>query len=268
MELLLQELGAQAGFSNVLLIGALLMGRIMPIILFAPFIGGSLVPSQVKLGVGLTLTLLVYPFVADTTIAPSALAFILLLLKEVFVGYVVAFLADFAFEAARAAGTLVDTMSGANMATVYVPQIQQQASLLADLKFQLAIVVFLALDGHHVVIQALVESFGPIPLNGWPAFSHGFWPLFERVMRTSADLVILAVALAAPASIAAFIVDVALGLVNRVAPAIQVFFIAMAIKPLVVVAITLAALTVLSERLLGIFHAMLHAVRQAVMLFS
>ncbi len=268
MEQLLQELGARASFSNVLLIGALVMGRIMPIILFAPFIGGSLAPSQVKLGVGLTLTVLVYPFVSETRIAPSALAFMLLLLKEVLVGYVVAFVATFAFEAARAAGTLVDTMSGANMATVYVPQIQQQASLLADLKFQFAIVAFLALDGHHLVIRALVESFGSVPLNAWPRFSHGFWPLFERVMRVSGDLVVVAVALAAPASIAAFVVDVALGLVNRVAPQIQVFFISMAIKPLVVVVITLAALTVLYDRLLGIFHVMLHAVRQVLVLFS
>jgi flagellar biosynthesis protein FliR len=268
MEQLLEELGLRAGFSNILLLFGLLMGRIMPIILFAPFIGGSIAPSQVKLGVGLTLALLVYPFVAATRLPPSALAFVILLLKEVFIGYVLAFVATFAFEAARSAGTLVDTLSGANMATVLVPQIQQQATLFADVKFQLALVIFLALDGHHVAIQALAESFRAVPLDGFPRFSHGFWALFQMVLRVSGDLVVVAVALAAPAGIAAFVTDVALGLVNRVAPQIQVFFISMAIKPLVVTVITLAALTVLIDRLLTVFHGMLHNVRQVVQLFS
>lgn len=268
MEQLFQELGIRASFSNALLVFALVMGRIMPLVVFTPFIGGAVVPSQVKLGVGLTLSALVYPFVAKTAIPPSALAFVLLLLKEVFVGYVVAYAASFAFEAARSAGTFVDTVSGANQATVFVPQLQQQASLFADLKFQLSILLFVALDGHHVVIRALVESFGPVPLNAWPGFSRGLWPLFERVLRVSGDLLIVAVALAAPASIAAFIADIALGLVNRVAPQIQVFFISMAVKPLLVTVITLAALAVLFDRMSGLFRAMLESVRQALFLFT
>lgn len=268
MEQLLHELGIRASFSNALLTFALVMGRIMPLILFAPFIGGSLVPAQVKMGVGMVLSALVYPFVAQTALPASAVAFTLLLVKEIFVGYVLAYTASFAFEAARSAGTLVDTMAGANMATVFVPQIQQQASLFADLKFQITILLFLALGGHHLVIQALAESFATIPLKGWPGFAHGLWPLFERVLRVSGDLFVVAVALAAPASIAAFMTDLSLGLINRVAPQIQVFFISMAVKPLVVTAITLAALTVLFDRMSGMFRAMLEGVRQAIFLFT
>jgi flagellar biosynthesis protein FliR len=268
MDQLLHELGLRASFSNTLLLFGLLMGRIMPLILFAPFLGGPTAPSQVKLGVGLVLSMLIYPFVAATRLPPSALAFLVLLLKEVFIGYVLAFTATFAFEAARSAGTLVDTLSGANMATVFVPQIQRQATLFADVKFQLALVIFLALNGHHVVIQALAESFQAVPVQAFPRFEHGFWPLFEMVVRVSADLMIVSVALAAPAAIAAFITDVALGMVNRVAPQMQVFFISMAIKPLLVTVVTLAALTVLLERVLSLFHGMLNGVRHAVLLFS
>lgn len=268
MEQIFNELGLRASFSNALLTFALVMGRVMPLILFAPFIGGELVPSEVKLGVGVVLSAMVYPFVSQTVIPASALAFVLLLLKEVFVGYVVAYAASFAFEAARSAGTLVDTMSGANMATVLVPQIQQQASLFADFKFQVVILLFLGLGGQRLVIQALAESFTAIPLSAWPRFAHGFWPLFELTLRVSGDLVLVAVALAAPASIATFITDLALGLINRVAPQVQVFFISMAVKPLVVVVVVLAALTALFDRMSGVFRAMLEGVRQAIFLFT
>lgn len=268
MDDVLQELGVRANFSQVLLIWALLMGRVLPLILLAPFIGGELVPAQVKLGVGLAFSLLLYPFVADTPIPPGSIAFVLLLLKEVFIGTTIAYLASFAFDAARAAGTFVDTVSGANMATVFVPQIQQQATLYADFKFQLTIVIFLALNGHHVVLQSLFTSFEAIPLNGWPKFGHGFWPLFQMVIRMTADLLIVAVALAAPATIATFIADMSLGLINRVVPQIQVFFISMSIKPMIVALITLTALTVLYERFLNVFQIMLRHVQDAVFLFS
>ncbi|MBI5544278.1 MAG: flagellar biosynthetic protein FliR [Deltaproteobacteria bacterium] len=268
MESILQELGIKANFSQVLLIWALLMSRVLPLILLAPFIGGEVVPSQVKLGVGIAFSLLLYPFVADTPIPPGSIAFLMLMLKEVFVGTTIALMASFAFDAARSAGTFVDTVSGANMATVFVPQIQQQATLYADFKFQLTIVIFLGLNGHHVVLQSLFTSFQVIPLNSWPKFAHGFWPLFQMVIRMTADMLIVAIALAAPATIATFITDLALGLINRVVPQIQVFFISMAIKPMLVAFITLSALVVLYERLLSIFQVMLRHVQHSIYLFS
>lgn len=268
MEQILQDLGVRANFSQVLLIWALLMGRVLPLILLAPFIGGDVVPSQVKLGVGIAFTLLLYPFVADTPIPPGSLSFVLLMLKEVFIGTTIALVASMAFDATRAAGTFVDTVSGANMATVFVPQIQQQATLYASFKFQLSIVIFLGLNGHHVVLQALFLSFKTIPLNGWPRFGQGFWPLFELFIRMTADLLVVAIALAAPATIATFVTDVALGLINRVVPQIQVFFISMSVKPMIVALITLTALVVLYERLLGMFQLMLRHVQDTVVLFS
>jgi len=263
-----QQLGIHADVSHVILIWALLMARVMPLLVLAPFIGGGLVPSEVKFGVGIAFTLMLYPFVADTHIPPGTIAFVLLMAKEIFIGTTVAFLASMAFDAARSAGTFIDTMSGANMATVYVPQIQQQATLFADFKFQLAIVIFLALNGHHVVIETLFLSFKAIPLNGWPTFAHGFWPLFDSVIRLTADLLMVAVGLAAPAAIATFLTDLTLGLINRVAPSIQVFFISMAVKPLVATVLSLAALLVVYERLMSVFRLMLEHVKHAVFLFS
>ncbi len=268
MQNILQELGLPQNLSPVILVWALLMARVLPLIVLAPFIGGELVPQQVKIGVGIALSLLIYPFVSETPVPTGSITFVLLLLKEIFVGTAIAFAASMAFEAAQAAGTFVDTVSGANMATVFVPQIQQQATLFASLKFQLAIVLFLALNGHHLVIQALVESFKVIPLQHWPKFSTGFWPFFEMVIRMAADFVLIGVAIAAPAAIATFVTDLSLGIINRVAPQIQVFFISMSVKPMIVTVMTLASLLVLLEVFREAFERTILHVRHVIQLFS
>lgn len=263
----LSHLFGQLNFTELLLQMALVMGRVLPLTLITPFMGGELVQSEVKLGVGITLSLILYPLVgAGRPVPIFAFPFMALLIKEVAIGGVIAFTASLIFEGARAAGTFIDTMSGANMATVMVPQIQQQASLFADLNFQFTVVLFLALNGHHVVITALADSFDLIPINGYPHFAHGTWPFFELMLRTTAHLMLVCVALSAPAAAATFLSDVALGLVNRVAPQIQVYFMSMSIKPVATVFIMLLALAMFSDELARQFGFMLDDVKRAALL--
>jgi flagellar biosynthetic protein FliR len=263
----LSHLLGQVNFTLILLQLALVMGRVLPMALLAPFLGGDLVQSEVKLGVGITLSLILYPLVgAGQPVPLFAFPFMALLIKEVALGGVLAFMASMIFEAARAAGTFIDTMSGANQATVMVPQIQQQASLFADLQFQFAVVLFLAMRGHHVVITALADSFDLIPINGYPHFVHGTWPFFELVLQTTGHLMVVCVALSAPAAAASFLSDVALGLVNRVAPQIQVFFMSMSIKPVMTVLVMLLAVHVFSDELAHQFGLMLDDVKRTAML--
>lgn len=257
----------KANFTQILLQLSLVMGRVLPLTLITPFLGGELVQSEVKLGVGITLSLILFPLVAAGQPVPIfAFPFIGLLLKEVAIGGVLAFGASMIFETARAAGTFVDTMSGANQATAMVPQIQQQASLFADFQFQLAVVLFLGLNGHHVVILALADSFSLIPINGYPHFAHGTWPFFDLMLHITARLLVVAVALASPAAASTFITDVALGLVNRVAPQIQVFFMSMSIKPVITVLMMLFALHVFSDELTHQFTLMLDDVKHSMLL--
>jgi flagellar biosynthetic protein FliR len=256
-------------FTRVLLQLALIMGRVLPITLIAPFLGGELVQSEVKIGVGITLSLILYPIVSTTEQFPiSAFLFIGWLTKEVAIGGAVAYICSMIFEAARSAGTFVDTMSGANQATVMVPQIQQQASLFADLQFQMTVVLFLTLNGHHIVISALADSFHSIPILGYPHFSNGTWSFIDLMMRSTAQLLVLCVALAAPAAAATYLTDVALGLVNRVAPQIQVFFMSMSIKPIVVVFMMLAALDTFSDTLTNHFVSALVEMKRTLELMK
>jgi flagellar biosynthetic protein FliR len=159
-------------------------------------------------------------------------------------------------------------MAGSNNAQLYVPQLGQQVSLFSNLKVQLAVVLFLTLDGHHLVIQALGDSLVAVPLDGFPRFSGGAWSFFDLIVRVFADLLRVSLALAAPAMLATFLTDVALGAINRVAPQIQVFFISMSIKPLVSVLIAFLVIGALLERMQDELKGMLIMLNQAMRLLT
>jgi flagellar biosynthetic protein FliR len=247
--------GDQAGKINltlVILTAALLAARTLPLIIWSPFLGGEVLPTEIRIGLAATLVLVLFPGVVDRIqhIPLSAVPFILLMMKEVFIGLSIAFIVDMVFDAARTAGHLLDTAAGANMAQVMVPQLQQQTTIFSVLHYQLAIAFFLILNGHHVVIRALAESIQTIPLDTFPPMGAGPWPYFELITRVFADMLKISMALSAPGLIATFLTDLALGMINRVAPQIQVYFISMSIKP--VVAALLVFIT--AERMMDRFH--------------
>ncbi len=270
VEQVLAELGFKANVSMVILTMALLLARVIPVIIFSPFLGGEAVPSEVRMGLGVTLGLVLFPGVGDqvTNIPTSTLPFIALLLKEVFIGVCLAFVVNSVFEAATVAGTMVDTLAGTNMAQVMVPQTQQQVSLFANLKTQLAVVLFLTLNGHHVVIETLAHSFAVIPLDRFPPMSQGTWPFFDLLLRIFGDMMVIGLALSAPAFLATFMTDLALGMINRVAPQVQVFFISMQLKPMVAVMMIFTTLYIIVQRLHVEFAVMLRHMRTAIILLG
>lgn len=262
----LTRLAEQTNVSLVIFTVGLLMCRVMPVLIFSPFLGGEVVPTEVKMGIGVTLSIVLFPAVSDRmgALPTTALPFIGLLLKELFIGVSLAFIVNLIFEAARVAGTVADTMAGSNNAQLYVPQLGQQVSLFSSLKVQLCVVLFLTLNGHHIVIETLADSLIAIPLDRFPQFSGGAWRFFDLLIRVFADLLAISLALAAPMMLATFLTDLALGAINRVAPQIQVFFIAMAIKPLVSVMIASMSLFLLMKRFQIEFVTMLAALKKAL----
>jgi flagellar biosynthesis protein FliR len=264
----LARLTQQANLSLVIFTVGLLLCRIMPVLVFSPFLGGEVIPVEVKMGVGITLSIVLFPVVAQRmgALPISALPFIALMLKEIFIGVSMAFIINIVFDAARVAGNLADTMSGSNNAQLYVPQLGQQVTLFSNLKVQLAVVLFLTLNGHHVVIQALADSFMVVPLDGFPKFSNGSWAFFDLMIRSFSSLLEISLVLSGPLVLAAFLTDLGMGAINRVASNMQVFFIAMAVKPLVSCIIAAIAIEMIMLRFQQEFVTMLTMLKHAVQL--
>ena len=270
LEELRRQVGIQTDFTQVLLAFALLMARVLPVVILTPFLGGETVPSQVKIGLGVMLGLVLAPAItAQVAHLPvSAVLFVALMLKELFIGLTMSFIVGMVFSAAQSAGGVMDMLSGTNMAQVMVPQIQQQTTLMSNLNTQLAVVLFLTLGGQHVVIEAFGESLILLPLDQYPHFSSGFWPFFEMIIRVFADLLRIAMALAAPVLLATFLTDIALGFINRVAPQIQVYFVSLQLKPVVTVLVVFTSIHVLLTRVVGEYGVMFVWLRRALHLLS
>jgi flagellar biosynthesis protein FliR len=266
----LTEIGLKTSVTLIILTAALLVARVLPVIILSPFLGGEVIPSEIKIGLGVTLAIVLFPAVADRVshIPLGAIGFILLLLKEVFIGLCLSFVVSMVFEAVQIAGTVIDTLSGANMAQVMVPQIQQQVTLFASLKLQLSIVLFLTLNGHHLVLNAFADSLVALPIDAFPTFSHGTWRFFDLFLRIFGDLLKIGLALAAPAFFATFLTDLSLGMINKVAPQIQVYFIAMSIKPMVAVLMMFAVIHIVMSQVGVEFGKMLGLLQNVVRLMT
>jgi flagellar biosynthetic protein FliR len=264
------QLGIQTDLTQVMLAFALLMARVLPVVMLTPFLGGESVPSEVKLGLGVMLGLVLYPLLIVQTrdIPVGPLVFIALMLKELFIGLSLAMVVNIIFDAANVAGGFIDIFSGTNQAQLMVPQIGSQVTLFASLNLQLTVVLFLTLGGHHLVIGAFAESLELIRLDQLPRFSQGMWPFFDTIIRTSGDMLRIAVAISSPVLLATFLTDLALGMINRVAPQVQVFFVAMQLKPAVSVLIMLTATHLILNRTVAEFGVMFRWLKQVIVLLS
>jgi flagellar biosynthesis protein FliR len=268
LELLFQQMGMRTSVSLTILGVALIACRVLPLCIMSPFLGGDQIDPQVKIAVGVLLSIVLFPAIEPRLgeLPIRALPFIILILKEVFIGTSLAFIVSFVFEAARIAGNLVDVMSGAQMAQVMAPMIQQQATIYSTYKMMVATVLFLTLDGHHVVIQTLGESVIALPIDKMPTFSRGMFAFWSIIIRDFGDMLRIGLILSGPGMIVTFTTDLALGMINRVATQMQVFFVAMAIKPLMAAAMTFLVIYMILDRMKLEFRHMLAMLQEAMRL--
>lgn len=223
--------------SNYLLIGTLILFRSLPIVFVTPFLGGKLVPPEVRMALALGLTILVFPFahagMSSEILQVNWLAFIILLGKELFIGFVLGFLATELFYAMEIAGRGLDVLRGSNMAEVQVPELQLRVSPIGQFNFQLLLVIFCVLNGHGHFLQSVILSFELVPLDGWPQFEAAQWATWiDAIVAYTASLFGIAFKLVFPGMFAAFLVDVVFGMFNRIAPQLNAYFMAMGVKAL------------------------------------
>lgn len=253
MDSITELFGKRSDLSQVLLVGTLIISRVLPIVFMTPFLGGKLVPPETRMSIGFGMALLVYSYAAGAMQSPldllNPLVYISLLFKELFVGFAIGFVAVEIYYAMEVAGRALDIFRGSNMTEVQVPELGFRASPLGDFAFHLLIVIFFGLNGHKVFLEAVFESFSLVPVDRFPAMSGGFFEFTSQILRYTANLFGIAFALVFPGLFATFMTDVVFGMLNRVAPQLNAYFMAMAVKPLIGVLFFIFSLQLLYEQL-------------------
>jgi flagellar biosynthetic protein FliR len=205
----------------------LLFTRICAILVAAPLLGSKNVPVQMKVGLSLVLTLAVLPvvgfreaYLTDTVSLASSIG------GEILIGVIIGYTARLLFAAVQMAGQLVGFQMGFGIVNVIDPQTNSQVSIVAEFQNIIALLVFLAVDAHHWFVLAIAKSFELIPPFGF-CFTNS---LMEALVRLSCDMFVIAVKMAAPVIAALLFTDLALGLIARTVPQMNIFIVGFPLK--------------------------------------
>lgn len=197
--------------------------RVGALIIFVPVLGSRQVPGIMKIGLTLFLSLAVFPLVQDRPMPEPKGLFELskFLTADVIIGMGIAYIARLIFAAVQVAGTVVDFQMGFGVVNVIDPQTESQVSVTAQLQNILAILLFLAVDAHHYIIHAIVDSF--FVINPFEIDFASITP--EYVLRLFSATFTTAVKISAPVMAILFFLSVGLGLVARTVPQMNVFIV-------------------------------------------
>ena len=223
--------------------------RVLAILIKIPVLGGKLIPNQVKAGLGLLLALIILP---PGTLSPEAepmalLPFAFAIGEELLVGTLAGFAAEVTFSALQIAGEMMGLTSGFFAAKMINPVFNSQNSPLTNFFYMIALAYFVILNGHHQLLIAARRSFEILPTSGvLPEM-----PL-EQLLRLTGGMITTGVRMSLPIVGALMLTNLTLGLLARVAPQIQVFFLGIPLK----VGLGLLALMVTMSSLLPIVAEM------------
>ncbi len=218
----------------------LVLARVGALLGTAPVIGGRSVPMRAKAGLaGLTaLTLLVANADRLAPLPETWATFAGLIIQHLLVGLVLGFAAGLTFAALQMAGELIGLQMGFSLARTIDPVAQQQVAVIDQLYTVVAGLVFLAVDGHHWLMLALMRTFDIAPLAGTLSVTGSA----NGLIALTASALMLALQVALPGLAAFIAADVALGMLVRVAPQMNIFAVGLPLKValgLLVLAITL-----------------------------
>jgi len=201
----------------------LIMFRTGAFLMIVPVFGHTSIPRLLRVWLIIIFALMIFPSAVVSEIQPPTTTFQLamVILIELATGFAMGFAVIILFSAVQFAGHMIGLQMGLAVASVIDPMGAGQISIIGEFYYLLSLLVFLLIDGHHYVIEALVRSFELIPLGGG-VFGAG---LGEYILALTGNLFIIAVKLAAPVIITLFIVNVVLGIVARTVPQMNVFIV-------------------------------------------
>jgi len=208
-----------------------ILARIGGVFVQAPIFNSRSFPVSTKVAFAIWLGLVLW-FVTPVSphLPTNLLSFLLVLIAEIMLGFTIGFICNFLFIAIQSAGELIDMQMGLSVASALDPIFGAVISIVGRLTFFVAMIIFFTLNGHHLLLSALHQSFTSIPAGKIADFTS--FNLLNQIISLGTALWITAVKLAGPVLLLIFISDFTFGIVSRVAPQVNVFMLGFQVKPL------------------------------------
>jgi flagellar biosynthetic protein FliR len=213
--------------------------RIGGLMLFAPFLSSGSMPVQVKAGLTVALTAVLYPVYGAVRLETTAAGWVQVCTGEVVVGLLLGLTLEFMLEAAQMAGQILGVQAGFSLVTILDPQTQADTPVISTFNQLVALMIFLELNVHHWLLRGLAASFAYLP-PGSVVLSLG---VTTSLLQAAGAIWLVGLQIAAPVVVATLLIDVTLGFLAKASPQIPILFLGLSIK-------TVVALTVLSGTLI------------------
>ncbi|MES2104184.1 MAG: flagellar biosynthetic protein FliR [Pseudomonadota bacterium] len=212
-------------FTSNALIGLILsfiwpLTRILGMIVIAPPFGNSTVPVQVKLVLGIMLAMIVAPTIPALDVAdPLSLTGIMILSQQFVIGIAMGFVIRVIFSGIEMAGEVIGLTMGLGFASFFDPQTQGRTNAISQFLVLMATLLFVTMNVHLSMLATLVESFTTIPIS--TSLTTGF--NFQRLAIWGEQIFIYGMRLSLPIVAALLITNIALGILTRAAPQLNLF---------------------------------------------
>lgn len=194
--------------------------RLLALFSSAPIIGDRSVPARVKIALAIACAILVVPTLSD---APTSPPFsgdgLMLLVQQVLVGVAIGLGMRFVFAAVELAGDMIGMQMGLSFATFIDPQNSTQTPIVGSFLGIIAALILLALNGHLLMIAALIDSFHMVPISAQPelALSVG------RIVALGGEIFRIGLHLSLPVLATLLVLNLAMGVLSRAAPQLNIF---------------------------------------------
>lgn len=205
----------------------LILGRVSGLFLSAPFFSRNVGPMRIRALLLMLLTFVLYPMVEPWPGEGKGnmLAMTLAMVAEVVTGVAMGMMVHWALVTVQLAGNLIGFEMGLSMAQVMDPTSGVQENVISNLLYLGALMIFLAMDGHHLLLEGLVRSYRTLPLGHPPTPGA----LLETATVAVERFFLMGLLISAPVVVASKLLYLGMGLINRASPQVQVFFVAMPI---------------------------------------
>lgn len=209
------------------LIFILVFVRLITFIAYVPLFFPSGVPQRYKIGLALILTLIMTPIVGKNIIEiNNIMIFIMLILKEIAVGLLLGFITTIVFQIAQMAGQFLDFQVSFSMSAVFDPLSNETATILGRFFYMLCMAVFLLIDGHHLVVTSLAESFNVVGIGALNFKTE----IFTYMIHVVIEFFTIGFKMVVPIIFIIILTDFTLGLVARIMPQLNIMMLGIPIK--------------------------------------
>ncbi|SCY13701.1 flagellar biosynthetic protein FliR [Alkaliphilus peptidifermentans] len=252
--------------SNFILF-VLITVRVSGIFVAAPIFARGNIPMLLKIGLSATISFILLPILMDhyTIEIDGILSLSVYTITEFMIGLIIGFIAFVFFSVLYLAGTIIDTQMGFGMVNVFDPQTNTQIPVMGNFYNNLLSLLFIIVNGHHLLIRALVHSYNILPVG--VTFNVNIYAI-DLATAIMSEVFMLAFKFSAPVLLTIFLGNVVLGILARTMPQMNVFIVGLPLKIVIgmlTVIITLQYFIPFSDRL---FDRMITAIYEMMQILA